>query len=162
MYDALFKYNSLLPQCLMLANVRVNEVERLRDAVLKKDKKYGYIVEVLTRTGGSNRSSFPNTNLIINFNYIKSYDDNYDNTYAHFFFKVDPDWLELIDLEKIYKNQSRKEINLKKMFETEFKEMNIEGTEAYKRAQNMAKNLESAINRNKSTILYMDDIIKED
>ncbi len=88
-----------------LANVR------FRDAYLKN----GQMI-MLTRTGGGNREKYCNENNVITNHplYIKNHDDDYDSTYALWYFKY-PDTMpnevreELDSLEKEFPYTSLKE-----------------------------------------------------
>ena len=144
MYNTLFGVNYLASVCLSAVDILVLEVERFRDAIFfKKGKKH--FVEVLTRTGGKNRENFPNKSLKENKNYVEDYDDEYDNTYAHFIFQVPEKLEQSIYWDRVFKDQSRNSLNLKKMFNREFKEMSIPGTEAFSRAEKVAAGFKKLI-----------------
>ena len=165
MYNTLFGRNNLTAVCFEAAQI-TSRIERFRDAIFKRDDNYGAVVEILTRTGGPNRKDYPNTGLISNPNYLRSYEDEYDNTYAHFIFKIDNKYMGRLDLNRILVSQSRKSLNLKEMFEQHFAEMEVEGTRANALAKQMAEGLSKIINRpeektygNNIVFITMDDII---
>lgn len=140
MYNTLFGANNMIKVCLELAGIEdLSRVERLRDAIVINEGDE-YYIEVLTRTGGANRESYPNTYLKGNKQYIKDFDDDYDNTYAHYVFKSDEDSHDLA--RYVFENQSRKSLDLRTMFENELKQMEIPGTDAYKRAKQMARGIQ--------------------
>lgn len=166
MYNQLFGINNLASLCLYILNIKLDEIERFRDAIFVKDDENEFHIEILTRTGGENRHNYKNLKLINNEYFYNDFDDPYDKTYAHFLFKI-PDLCKfLIDWDLVSKEQSRNSLNLKEMFEKEFAEMNIEGTEANKRAQRVAKNLEKILDRgsfnpNKINIITTDDLFDD-
>lgn len=65
-------------------------------------------ISVYTRVGGGNRESYPEeiAALRANPNYIEDYDDDFDNTFATFLFKVPKKWEK--DFDFIIKNQWNK------------------------------------------------------
>ena len=149
MYNTLFGVNNLALFLLMSIDVMPDDIQRFRDVILKKDDEHGYVVEILTRTGGANREAFPQPLLISHKNYIKDYDDEYDCTYAHYIFKIDDKAKDIIKYDKVLADQSRSSLNLREMFEKEFKEMKTEGTDANKRAKQMADGLNKIIEADK-------------
>ena len=160
MYNQLFGFNNLAPLCLYILNIKFDEIERFRDAIFVKDDEDEYHIEILTRTGGQNKHTYKNLKLIQNEYFYNDYDDSYDKTYTHFLFKIPEEYKIILDWNKIFEKQSRKNLNLKEMFEKEFAEMNIEGTEANKRAQKAAKNLEKILTNKKDStnIITTDDL----
>lgn len=103
----------------------------------------GNNIIVYTRLGGSNRPDYKETIEIIrtNPNYLEDYDDDFDETYAYFKFKVPENYLDTT--KKMYKGEPE---TIKQKFDRELEDMNKPGTEAYERAQRMAKFFENAIN----------------
>lgn len=146
MYNMLFGVNQIAKLAVYMAGFEISEIERFRDAIVTEENGFHY-VEILTRTGGANRSYYPNKKLFNSLQFIKCYDDSYDNTYSHFIFRVQ-NYFELnMDWNKVMKAQTRNNLNLKEMFEKEINEMGIKGSEANKRAQLIAQELESVINK---------------
>lgn len=164
MYNTLFGINNLAALCLVSIDLDPEEIPRFRDAIFEERNKH-YYVKVLTRTGGLNRGCYDNHALLENKNYMKDYDDKYDDTYRYFVFRVPKQYYDTFKWNKIFKDQTRKELNIKKMFEKEFKEMNTPGTEAHKRAEQMARGLESIFNKtendNKVHVITPKEIMKE-
>lgn len=166
MYNQLFGINNLALTCLAVLGLKLEDIERFRDAIFVKDNEDEYHIEVLTRTGGENRHNYKNLKLINNGCFYNDFDDPYDKTYAHFLFKIPYIYKFFIDWDKVSREQSRNSLNLKEMFEKEFAEMNIEGTEANKRAQRAAKNLEKMLskgsqNQSKIKIITTDDLFDD-
>lgn len=155
MYNTLFGANNAVLICLSLVDLDYKKIPRFRDAILRKDGNK-YVVEILTRTGGNNRIYTDLSYLKCNLNYLNDYDDEYDSTYAHFIFSVcsNEDLLE-----ELLSAQSRKSLNLREMFEKEFEEMKVPGTEAHERAAALAKGLEKVIESDE-TVFHIDELIE--
>lgn len=67
--------------------IDVSKVERFRDAGFAKDGDE-HVLRVFCRTGGGNREDYPNDYLTSHPLYIRDHDDDYDCTYAHYYFKI--------------------------------------------------------------------------
>jgi len=118
-------------------------VPRFRDAVMYREGGEIY-VKVLTRSGGGNRETYQAQIDAIKNNhplFVKEYDDEYDSTYAYFIFKIPTSAVTQLgcELDGFIDAQTRKEINIKKMFDKELADMNVKGTEAHARAEQMAR-----------------------
>ena len=75
---------------------KIEEYPRFRDCFLTKDNN----IVVYTRVGGGNRNcGFGEEKLYGDENFVKTYDDKLDDTYATYEFKVPDKWKE--DFEKI-------------------------------------------------------------
>ena len=165
MYNTLFGMNNLVGACLTTIDLQIEDIPRFRDAIFFERNKHHY-VEILTRTGGCNRGCYNTKKMLENENYMKDYDDKYDETYRHFIYRVPKETYKDFNWENIFKDQSRKEINIKKMFDKEIKEMSIPGTDANKRAEKMAKGIGSILNKakddnNKIHIVTPEDLMNE-
>jgi len=81
----LFGTDSLAPTLLTLLNIQVGQIPRYRDAYWKDNE-----IVILTRTGGGNRDEYDIENhwLTLHPNYIRDQDDDFDCTYAEFFFSL--------------------------------------------------------------------------
>ena len=64
-----------------------NQIDRFRDASFGKDGDQ-HVLHVFCRTGGGNREDYPNAALTSHPLYIRDHDDEYDCTYAHYYFKI--------------------------------------------------------------------------
>lgn len=164
MYNTLFGVNNLARVCLaVIGGVDVTDFPRFRDAILIKDEEHGYAIEILTRTGGANRGQFGDEELKSKPGYIKDWDDEYDSTYAHYLFSLDEDVRDNFNYEKAMADQSRKNLNLREMFENHFKEMGQPGTDANKKAEQMARGLKRLIEENSGDeikVISPDQILK--
>jgi len=70
---------------------------RFRDAFLRDDEEGGGLrAVVLTRCGGDNKEEYKDIidSLIKHKLFIKTYDDNFDNTYCYFEFNIDENQLD--------------------------------------------------------------------
>lgn len=164
MYNTLFGINNLAPLATAACGVPIEEIERFRDAIFKKGDGYPYenVIEILTRTGGPNKEAYPNKSLKQSANFIECYDDPYDNTYEHIILKIDNAVYLILDYDKIYNEQTRNSLNLKDMFEKEYEEMGIEGTDAYNRAQKIANGIKKIVsNASGKTSYTWDEIMDE-
>lgn len=162
MYSILFGMNKVAAECCILVDLNVHEIPRFRDAIVyEKDKKH--FVEVLTRTGGVFIAKYDNKILRKNKNFITEYEDEYDPTYLHSIFRV-PRYREIwVKWNDLLRDQTRTNLDLRKMFEKEFGDMNIEGTPANDRANNIAKGIEllsTPENEPKFTIITIEDLIR--
>lgn len=164
MYNTLFGINNMAILCLVSVGLNPMEIPRFRDAIFEERNKH-YYVKVLTRTGGENRGYYDNRVLLENKNYMKDYDDKFDPTYRYFIFRVPKELYGDFNWKSIFKDQSRKELDIKKMFDEEIKEMEIPGTSSNKRAKQMARGLESIFNKtendNNIHVITPEAIMKE-
>ena len=85
LYNMLFGRNSQSELLLAVIGFKEVDVERLRDVFTEDD---GRTIAVYTRTGGGNRSDYPQTALYRSPLFASTVDDDYDTTYATFRFRV--------------------------------------------------------------------------
>ena len=89
-------YNPACVFFLPMLGRKIEEYPRFRDCFLTKDNN----IVVYTRVGGGNRNcGFGEEKLYGDENFVKTYDDKLDDTYATYEFKVPDKWKE--DFEKI-------------------------------------------------------------
>lgn len=73
-----------------------DEYPRFRDCFINEEKQ----IEVYTRVGGNNRNNgYGEEVLYKDPNFVRTYDDDFDNTYGFYVFNVPEEWKE--DFEKI-------------------------------------------------------------
>ena len=73
-----------------------NEYPRFRDCFVNKENQ----IEVYTRVGGNNRNcGYGEEVLYKDPNFVRTYDDDFDNTYGFYVFNVPEEWKE--DFDKI-------------------------------------------------------------
>lgn len=142
LYNQLFGENEDAMALLGMLNLTRNDFQRYRDIWLNKN---GTIITVLARIGGNNRKDYRQvfTNIRKNKCFIKDFDDNFDDTYAYFQFKVPEKYK--YTCEMIAPKEER--LSVGDMFKKEIKEAKIPGSEANKRmdkiANDIMKNIEN-------------------
>ena len=110
-----------------------DEYPRFRDCFVTRDgsTEHKYEIRILTRVGGANRSDYGTEieELQSNPNYIKDYDDDFDNTFAFFCFSIPEEWQKDFDLlvngrgYEISKEYQQQMIKVFPKLEEKFKEM---------------------------------------
>ena len=90
MYNLMFGKNPRASLLLAVVGLREVDVERFRDVHVDND---GREIAVYTRTGGGNRTDYPQLLLLSNPLFVRTEDDEFDSTYATFFFRV-PDGMD--------------------------------------------------------------------
>lgn len=79
-----------------------DEYPRFRDCFINDEKQ----IEVYTRVGGNNRNEgYGEEELYKDPNFVRTYDDDFDNTYGTYVFKVPEEWQE--DFEKITSGRAK-------------------------------------------------------
>lgn len=133
LYNTLFGENEEAIVLLGMIGVTRNEFQRYRDVWLNKE---GTIITVLTRLGGGNRPEYKQVfiNMKKNKNFIKEYDDDFDNTYCYFEFKVPDEYLFTAGKMKPEKEHP----HIHQMFMKEIEEAKDPNSEASKRAEKLA------------------------
>ena len=99
LYNMLFGVNELAPILLKCLNLTPYEVPRFRDCFISDNS-----ICIHTRTGGGNREDYQaeNEELAAHPEYLRDEDDDFDCTYANFFFKFPKDYEE--DLKALADN----------------------------------------------------------
>lgn len=85
LYNMLFGKNPDTSTILSCLGLKESDIERFRDCHI--DGKNGRII-ILTRTGGGNREAYPNTALVQHPLYLYDKDDDFDSTYARYYFSL--------------------------------------------------------------------------
>lgn len=86
LYNMLFGKNPHSSVILAIIGLKESDVERFRDCSMDNDG-----IQIYARTGGGNRESYPNETLTSSPHYLRDEDDDYDSTYAHYYFKFPPE-----------------------------------------------------------------------
>lgn len=135
LYNMLFGTNEETPVLLGMIGCNMEYYTRFRDVDLIENATK---IRVLTRLGGGNRNDYKETWEKIRKHelYLKDYDDSFDETYAYIEYKIPEKFKETA--KKMFKGEP---ISVKEKFDKEIKEMEKPGTEAYKRAEKIAKQL---------------------
>lgn len=89
-YNMLFGMNPQTDLLLAIIGLKKNDIERFRDVSASED---GATISVYTRTGGGNRSDYPNTAMRKLPTWQRSYDDDFDSTYCTDDFAVPADFI---------------------------------------------------------------------
>lgn len=96
LYNKLFGFNKLAPALLECLNLDPRDIPRFRDCFIQDDT-----IVVHTRTGGGNREEYQkeNAKLAKHPDYLYDSDDEFDCTYANFFFRFPKEFKD--ELERI-------------------------------------------------------------
>lgn len=106
-YNMLFGMNSQTDLLLAVIGFKQVDVERFRDAHIEND---GKTIAVYTRTGGGNREDYPQEKLCDSPLFVSSADDDFDSTYATFYFKTPDEFVsDVVGLSDILKHGLRAE-----------------------------------------------------
>lgn len=85
--------NGFNPACVFFMPMlgrKQDEYPRFRDCFLSDDKKH---ILIFTRVGGNNRNcGFGEEELYKDPNFVRTYDDDFDNTYGYYEFSVPEKW----------------------------------------------------------------------
>lgn len=143
LYNTLFGENEESPVLLGMIGVNKEYFDRYRDVELIHG---GTRIQVFTRLGGGNRPDYKETWDKIRKHdlYIKDYDDDFDCTYAYIEYNIPDEFKETA--KKMFKGEPA---TFKEKFEKELEDMNEEGTEAYKKAEEIAKKIISVVENTK-------------
>lgn len=136
LYNKLFGENEDAVPLLGMINCTRNDFQRYRDVYLNKE---GTRITVVTRIGGENKKEYKQVyhNMLRNDFYIRDYEDKYDKTYAYFEFKVPEKYAATCKLMAPKVDR----LSVGDMFKKECAEMSIPGSEAFKRAERLAKEI---------------------
>lgn len=101
LYNMLFGFN---PGCVILLPMlgrKSDEYPRFRDCYLSDDEKH---IDVYTRVGGGNRNcGYGEEELYKDENYVETFDDSFDSTYATYRFNPPKKWEK--DFQHIVKKE---------------------------------------------------------
>lgn len=150
LYRTLFGENKDAVPLLGMIKMTRDSFDRYRDVYLNTQ---GTIIYVLTRCGGSNRTVCADRIEQIKQNkyYIKDYDDDFDNTYCTFEFKVPDKYL--IATKKMAPKEPV--LSIKEKFDKEIAESNIPGSDASQRMEAIAKQLLDGIEGNSGPFIFL-------
>lgn len=89
--------NGFNPACVLIMPMlgrKQDEYPRFRDCFVDGDK-----IEIYTRVGGGNRNcGFGEEKLYSDPNFVRTYDDDFDNTYGTYVFNVPDKWKKDFDV----------------------------------------------------------------
>jgi hypothetical protein len=107
LYNMLFGRNPQTALLLAVIGFKEHDVERFRDVRVENE---GRIIAIYTRTGGGNRSDYPQVALYRSPLFERTEDDDFDSTYATFYFRAPDEFVEDVrGLTDILANGLRKE-----------------------------------------------------
>lgn len=84
LYNLLFGKNPNTKALLAFLELNELDIERFRDCWINDDNE----LVIYTRTGGGNRECYPNEALTSHPLYIRDEDDDFDSTYAKYYFAL--------------------------------------------------------------------------
>lgn len=96
LYNMLFGTNAAAPVLLAMLGIDSGAVPRFRDCFLSEDRKQ---IIIHTRTGGGNREGYEDGNASLQGlpGYLRDEDDDFDSTYANFYYEVPAKFAHLIE-----------------------------------------------------------------
>ena len=143
LYNQLFDEDPNANTLLSILNLDRDAFGRFRDIHVNADGTY---IQVLTRCGGFNRDMYAKEmhDIHTHPNFVKDYDDEYDNTYSYIIFKVPERFLEYT--KGIATGVDP--LTFQELFEKEMKDMEDPNSEAAKRAKKIAEQIQKGINEN--------------
>lgn len=140
LYNLLFKENEEATALLGMIGCTREMFQRYRDVNLSTD---GKTITVTTRLGGPNRLGYRQVfkNVMRNENYIKDWDDDFDNTYCYISFRVPEKY------KSTCKTMAPKEEQptVSELFRREIEESKIPGSPAAQRMDVIADKIINAI-----------------
>jgi len=96
LYNAMMGFNPCCILFMPMLGRKQEEYPRFRDCFLSDDHKY---IDIYTRVGGGNRNTgYGEEELYKDENFVETFDDDYDNTYGTYRFKVPEKWQSDFDL----------------------------------------------------------------
>ncbi len=144
LYSMLMGENKDASDLLKGLNLKREEFERYRDAYLNAD---GTKIIVYTRLGGTfNRAYYNETIMMLREHnlYLEDYDDEYDNTYAYFVFKV-PEHMQKMCSRLA---TGKEPMTVGEKFQEEYRLLDAGDRGALMRANKVAKKIEKGIKDN--------------
>lgn len=100
LYNMLHGFSPNAAAILHALDLDPKQIDRFRDASFGKDGDQ-HVLHIFCRTGGGNREDFPNTTLTSHPLYLRDHDDEYDCTYAHYYFTIPPKVIEELAAQKL-------------------------------------------------------------
>jgi len=106
LYNMIHGYNQACVWIMPMLGRHEDEWPRFRDCYIEENAEHGYLIVIYTRVGGGNRNcGFGEEELYEDPLFVETVDDDYDNTYAEYKFKVPEEWKE--DFDKIVNGKIR-------------------------------------------------------
>ena len=140
LYTKLFGENTDAVALLGMLSLTRNSFGRYRDVYLNKE---GTIITVTARIGGGNAEDYDYVfnDIRQHSQYIKDYEDDFDETYAYFEFSVPEKYKQACKMMAPAEDR----LSVGDMFHKEIEEANNPNSEAAKRMDKIAKEIINAI-----------------
>lgn len=125
LYNMMQGYNTACILFLPMLGRRYDEYPRFRDCFISEDGKH---IDIYTRVGGNNRESgYGEEVLYEDENFVTTFDDDFDNTYGTYRFKVPDKWLDDYNyiVEGEFSKVSDEYVNIVKSFYPKFTESGL-------------------------------------
>ena len=134
LYNKLFGEHPDATALLGMIEVTRNDFKRYRDVYLNKE---GNVITVITRLGGKNKNNYMQVFIDMqkNKHYIKDFEDDLDNTYCYFSFRVPEKYLNTTK----YMSPNDEPLSVGDKFKKEIEEARIPGSPAAKRQEEIAE-----------------------
>lgn len=100
LYNMVHGFNPLSLELMGVLGIDYKTVERFRDACISKYKGE-FVIRIFCRTGGPNRAHHKNTVLVDHSLYLADEDDQFDDTYAYYYFKLPGDLMRQIAIDGV-------------------------------------------------------------
>ena len=101
LYNLINGYNPACIVILPFLGRKMDDYPRFRDCFVQEQPDGTKLIDIYTRCGGGNRDcGFGEDELYNDPNFVRTEDDDFDCTYADYFFKVPDEWKD--DFEKVY------------------------------------------------------------
>ncbi|HSX22863.1 MAG TPA: hypothetical protein VLE97_08840 [Gaiellaceae bacterium] len=100
LYNLLHGFSPNAAALLHALKLDPRQIDRFRDASFGKDGET-HVIHIFCRTGGGNREDYPNTVLTSHPLYLRDHDDDYDPTYAHYYFTIPKEVLDELAEQKL-------------------------------------------------------------
>lgn len=143
LYNFLMGEDQNARRYLQMLNIDIDDLGRYRDAHLNSD---GTKILIYTRCGGGNRQDYlwVFDKMEKHKEYIRNWDDEFDETYCYFEFSVPKKYLK--ETKKLA--TGKEPLTVHEKFEKEIEGMQKPGSDAEKRAIELAKRIEQGIEEN--------------
>ncbi len=83
--ELIFGKNPGVKETLSVLQLTEMDIERFRDCWISDEEDK---IVIYTRTGGANREDYPNSALVNHPLYLYDEDDDFDQTYAYYYFAI--------------------------------------------------------------------------
>lgn len=95
LYNMMFGVNQATFYILLMLGKHPEEYPRFRDCFISETEhpQYDNMIHIYTRVGGNNRGQgYGEEELLSHLLFVATFDDNFDNTFATYVFKIPPEF----------------------------------------------------------------------